>query len=55
MDKFDNLKTESDTILLLRYINKSHGFSVMMEVWIYEAIQAQSIISYKRNIEILTD
>ena len=55
MNKFENLKTEPDTILLSRQSNVFHGFNVMMEVWIYEGIQAQSVIFYKKDIEDLTD
>lgn len=55
MNKFDNLKTESDTILLLREPSTFHGFDVKMEVWIYEGIQAQSVIFYKKEVENVTD
>lgn len=48
-------RTESDNILLLREPNTFHGFHVMMEVWIYEEIQAQTVIFYKKDVENLTD
>ena len=55
MDKFENLKTESDTILLMRELNTFHGFDIMMELWIYEGIEAQSVIFYKKDVKSLTD
>ena len=55
MGKFGNLKTEADTILLLREPTIFQGFDVMMELWIYERIQAQSVIFYKKDVENLTD
>lgn len=54
-DKFNNLKIDKETQILLRQQTIFKGYDVMMECWIWDGIQGQSVIFDINDVENLTD
>lgn len=54
-DKFNNLNVDKETQILLRQQTIFKGYDVMMESWIWDGIQGQSVIFDINDVENLTD
>lgn len=53
--KFNNLTVDKGTEILLRQQTIFNGYDIMMESWIWDEIQGQSVIFHRIDIEHLTD
>ncbi|WP_413533202.1 hypothetical protein [Empedobacter brevis] len=53
--KFQNLPTDSETTILTTIEAKFDEFDCVYQIWVYNAIQASSLIFYKNDIKDLTN
>ncbi|MEG2079183.1 hypothetical protein [Chryseobacterium sp.] len=53
--KFQNLTTDEETKILFRQQTIFNGYDAMMESWIWDGIEGQSVIFYSNDVKNLTD
>ena len=53
--KFTNIKVEDDTKILSREEMKLGDYDVMHEIWVWEGIQAESLIFFNEDISDLNE
>jgi hypothetical protein len=55
MNKFENVGEDDDTTILMRQTETFFGYDVMMECWLWDGFQGQSVIFCTKDVENLTD
>ncbi|MFV0231722.1 hypothetical protein OBK30_01465 [Empedobacter falsenii] len=54
-EKFKNIQTDSDTSILTNVETKFGELDCVYQIWVYDSIQASSLIFYKNDIKDLSN